>query len=222
MLEKSDNILNLAIALAQAQKEMGAALKDSENPYFKSNYADMKAIIDAVKEPLNNNGITFLQAVEGGHEHPTVETVLLHESGQYICIKTPIYCLKPNDPQAFGSGITYSKRYAIQALLGLPTKDDDAESAVGRGKKAKDKPTTKVTPQGKAKDIVEQAYFSFTTEHKDECLEHFVYSKEKFTEAIIKHFKALPTCKDSIKKILETIKPEEVMVDASQPKGETE
>ena len=220
MIERSENILSLAVALLKAQKEMGAALKNAENPYYKSRYSDFKAVIDTVKEPLNTNGISFLQAVEGDSENPTVETILLHESGQYFCIKTPIYCLKPNDPQAFGKGITYSKRYALQALLGLPSEDDDAESAMNRGDKAKS--TTKSTPQAQKKSnaIVEQAFFSFTTEQKDNCLEGFEYSKEKFVAAIIKHFKALPTRKDSIKKILETIKPEEVMDDI--PKGEAE
>lgn len=216
MIERSENILSLSVALSKAQKEMGAALKNAENPYYKSKYSDFKAVIDTVKEPLNKNGISFLQAVEGGPENPTVETILLHESGQYFCIKTPIYCLKPNDPQAFGKGITYSKRYALQALLGLPSEDDDAESAMNRDDKTKS--TTKSSPQAqkKANAIVEQAFFNFATEKKDECLEHFEYSKEKFTEAVIKHFKALPTRKDSIKKILETIKPEEVMVEIPQ------
>ena len=221
MIERSENILSLAVALSKAQKKMGAALKNAENPYYKSKYSDFKAVIDTIKEPLNENGISFLQAVEGSPENPTVETILLHESGQYFCIKTPIYCLKPNDPQAFGKGITYSKRYALQALLGLPSEDDDAEAAMNRD--GKTKPATKSAPQAQKKSnaIVEQAFFNYTTEKKDECLEHFEYSKEKFTEAIIKHFKALPTRKDSIKKIIETIKPEEVMVEI-QSKGAEE
>ena len=220
MIEKSENITNLAAALLKAQKEMGVALKNAENPYYKSKYSNFKAVIDTVKEPLTNNGIAFLQAVNGGPENPCVETLLLHESGQYLCTKTPIFCLKPNDPQAFGKGITYSKRYALQAFLGLPTEDDDAEAAMGRKDKAKKETPAKVTPQGKAKEIVEQAFFNFTTEHKDECLEHFEYSKEKFTAAIIKHFKALPNRKDSIQKILDTIKPEEVMVESPQKGAE--
>lgn len=218
MIEKSENITNLAAALLKAQKEMGSALKDSQNPYFKSDYANMAAIINAVKEPLNNNGITFLQAVNGDFEHePTVETMLLHESGQFLCSRTPVFCAKPKDPQAFGSGITYSKRYALQAILGLPTKDDDAEAAMGRNKKTQTAETkAKNTPQDKSKAIVEQAFFDFKTVHKDALAEGFGFSKEKFNEAIIKHFEHLPTNKASIKKILKDVKPEEVIIEVPE------
>lgn len=216
MIEKSENITNLAAALLKAQKEMGSALKDSQNPYFKSDYANMAAIINAVKEPLNNNGITFLQAVNGDFEHePTVETMLLHESGQFLCSRTPVFCAKPKDPQAFGSGITYSKRYALQAILGLPTKDDDAEAAMGRNKKNQKKNEAS-KPKEKQQEIVDQAFFDFTTVHKDALANGFVFNKEKFTEAIIKHFKHLPTNKASIKKILKDVKPEEIIVE-TQP-----
>lgn len=211
MIEKSENITNLAGALLKAQKQMGSALKDAENPYFKSNYADLKAVIDAIKEPLNANGITFLQAVNGsGEGNPVIETMLLHESGQYLCTKTPVFCAKPNNPQAFGSGVTYSKRYALQAFLGLPTKDDDGNAGSGeKSKSTKQKPTKQV----KQNEIVEQAFFNFETENKDAIIEGFGFSKEKFIEAIIKHFEHLPTNTASIKKILEKVKPEEVLVE---------
>ena len=136
MIEKSENITNLAAALLKAQKDMGTALKDATNPYFKSSYADLKAVIEAIKEPLNNNGVSFLQAVNGaGEGNPVVETMLLHESGQFLCTRTPVFCAKPNDPQAFGSGVTYSKRYALQAFLGLPTEDDDGDAGANKNQK---------------------------------------------------------------------------------------
>jgi len=111
MIEKSENITNLAAALLKAQKAIGIAIKNEKNPYFKSNYADLKAVIEAVKEPLNDNAISFLQAVNvrNGSELPVIETMLLHESGQYLNSVTPVFCSKPNDPQAFGSGVTYSE-----------------------------------------------------------------------------------------------------------------
>ena len=217
MIEKSENITNLATSLLKAQKAMGSALKDAENPYFKSNYADLKAVIDAIKEPLNDNGITFLQAVNGcGDGNPVIETMLLHESGQYLCTRTPIFCVKPDNPQAFGSGVTYSKRYALQAFLGLPTKDDDGNAGAGKNQKSTAQKETKTqeTLQGKSKEIVEQAFFNFSTENKDALADGFVFSKELFTEAIITHFKKLPTRKDSIKKIITTVKPIECTVEA--------
>jgi hypothetical protein len=69
-----------------------------------------------------------------------VETLLLHESGEWISCQTPIVCAKQNDPQAFGSAITYAKRYSLQAILGVPSEDDDGESAMERKKKGPTSP----------------------------------------------------------------------------------
>lgn len=210
MIERSDNITNLAAALLKAQKEMGTALKDSKNPYFKSSYADLKAVIDAIKEPLNNSGITFLQAVNGGGEgNPVIETMLLHESGQFLCTRTPIFCAKPNDPQAFGSGVTYSKRYALQAFMGLPTADDEGEAAKGRNNNAQKQTPT---PKEKQTEIVEMAFLAFEAKHNSILTEpdffHFEFDLEMFKTAIIKEFKKLPTNQASVPKIIKTIKPE--------------
>ena len=213
MIERSENITNLAAALLKAQKEMGAALKDAKNPYFKSTYADLKAVIEAIKDPLNNSGITFLQAVNGGGEGtPVIETMLLHESGQFLCTKTPVFCSKPNDPQAFGSGVTYSKRYALQAFMGLPTEDDDGNKGSGKT----DKPTTKQpAPKAKQAEIVEMAFLAFEAKHQsiltDESFLHFEFDLEMFKKAIIKEYKALPTNQASVPKILKTIKPEKCL-----------
>lgn len=127
-MHKSETIGKLAAALVKSQKEIEGAKKDSNNPFFKSKYANLETVIEAVKKPLNNHGITFLQIVtlEG------VETVLLHESGEFISGITPVIVAKPNDPQALGSAITYAKRYGLQAIVGLPSEDDDGESAMGR------------------------------------------------------------------------------------------
>ncbi len=141
-MEKTEQIIDLAKAIVKAQAVIQFATKDATNPYFKSNYADLTAVIDAVKKPLNDNGIAFLQAVNMDTDKPVVETILLHETGQYISSKTPVFCTKPNDPQALGSGITYSKRYALQAILGLPTEDDDGNAASKPDKKTETKALT--------------------------------------------------------------------------------
>ena len=222
MIEKSENITNLAAALLKAQKEMGTALKDSKNPYFKSSYADLKAVIEAIKEPLNNNGIRFLQAVNGaGEGMPVVETMLLHESGQFLCTRTPVFCAKPNDPQAFGSGVTYSKRYALQAFLGLPTEDDDGNKGSNKDSKTPNqKPDKSPVPKAKSNEIVDLAFLQFEAENqavlKEPDFLHFEFNKQSFEKAIIKHFKKLPTNQASIKKILTTVKPEEVLTEIPQ------
>ena len=138
-MKTSEKIDLISKALVAAQKEIKPAIKESKNPYFRSTYADLTAVVEAIKEPLNKHGISFLQLVHSG-ERDTVETVLLHESGQYISTETRVYCARPNDPQAFGSGITYTKRYALQAALGLPTEDDDGNSAADKTDNQEDRP----------------------------------------------------------------------------------
>jgi hypothetical protein len=127
-MNKSESIKNLAAALVKAQLAMGSAKKDSNNPFFKSKYADLAEVVSVVKEPLLKNGISFLQIVTADG----VETTLIHESGEFISGTTPVVVAKANDPQALGSAITYSRRYGLQAMLGIPAEDDDGEKAMGR------------------------------------------------------------------------------------------
>ena len=137
---KSETISKLAVALVKAQSQIEHAKKGSKNPYFKSNYADLTEVIETIKKPLNENGIVFLQIVDSNESGSAViETTLMHESGEFISGRTPVFCAKPNDPQALGSGITYSKRYGLQAICGLATEDDDGESAMGRNSNTKQK-----------------------------------------------------------------------------------
>lgn len=135
-MSKSENINELAKALCKAQAEMGGAVKDARNPFFKSSYADLTSIIKAIKEPFANNGLSYTQfpiTSEGG-KGVGVKTTLMHTSGQWIEEKFYLPLTK-SDPQAGGSAITYARRYALQSMAGIPTADDDAESAMLRGKK---------------------------------------------------------------------------------------
>lgn len=124
----------LAPALLAAQKSMGDAVKNSKNPFFKSSYADLNSIREAVIPALNANGITLLQPTHAGsiETGPYVETVLLHDSGEYLSSTTPITCAKQHDPQALGSAISYARRYGLQSLLSVGAVDDDGESAMQR------------------------------------------------------------------------------------------
>lgn len=122
----------LSQALVKAQKEMGAALKDSKNPYFKSSYANYNSVRDAVLPPLNNNGIVALQPIVYIDGRSFVKTVLLHESGEAMESLTEIVCAKANDPQAWGAASSYAKRYALQSFICVGAEDDDAESAMNR------------------------------------------------------------------------------------------
>ena len=142
----SESIKTIAPALLSAQREISAAVKDGKNPHFKHNYATLEAVIQAVKDPLNTQGIVFLQAIGNGDGGPHIETMLLHESGEFMATRTPVYCTKKDDPQAFGSGVTYAKRYALQSMCGLPSEDDDGNAAAGNDDK---KPAAKAPPKEK-------------------------------------------------------------------------
>ena len=134
-MKKSEQVDKLAAALCKAQAEMGGAVKDAKNPFFKSSYADLTSVIKAIKEPFANNGLSYSQfpvTSEGGGGVGVV-TVLLHSSGQWL--ESEFYLpLAKKDPQGGGSAITYARRYALQAMAGIPTADDDAEAAMMRGK----------------------------------------------------------------------------------------
>jgi hypothetical protein len=143
-MEKSESITKLMTALVKAQSDIKVAKKDSSNPFFKSKYADLSAIIDAIKEPLNKHGLVFMQIVDMIGDATVVKTILAHESGEYIGGNVPVIPVKEKDketgvlkevtPQAMGSAITYAKRYGLQAIVGVPAdEDDDGNAASGKG-----------------------------------------------------------------------------------------
>lgn len=128
-MNKSESISKLATALAQAQSEMGNAHKGSSNPFFKSKYADLNAIREAIMPSLLSNGISVLQPTVTIDGINYVETMLLHTSGEWISGITQIIFGKANDAQAQGSGISYARRYGLQSLVCIGADDDDANAA---------------------------------------------------------------------------------------------
>lgn len=133
-MNSSTKIESLAAALCKAQSEMGGAVKDSANPFFKSKYADLTSVIKAIKQPFADNGLSYTQFPVSSEHGVGVLTRLMHSSGEYIEHEYILPLVK-KDPQAAGSAITYARRYALQAMAGIPTADDDAESAMLRGDK---------------------------------------------------------------------------------------
>ncbi len=148
-MKTSASISKIIPALLKAQKAMGGAVKDSKNPYFKSNYADYGSVLEASKAPLNDNGILVLQPHTFHDGKNFVETVLSLED-QWVSSETEIVCAKPNDPQALGSAITYARRYGLQSFLSMPTEDDDGEKAMVRAPKALPSKTETATVAAKA------------------------------------------------------------------------
>lgn len=119
----------VAAALVKAQKEFGPALKSSTNPHFKSRYADLAACVEAVIDALNNNGIALTQRLSPCDDGVIVETVFVHESGEIInCGQLHVPASK-QDPQGYGSALTYARRYSLMAACGIAPEDDDANAA---------------------------------------------------------------------------------------------
>ena len=111
--------------LIAARKEMGSAKKTMTNPHFKSKYADLAAVIDAVKEPLEAHSLSFLQTIKDG----CVVTVILHEGGETLDLAPFPILATNNGPQGYASGTTYARRQSLSTALGVPQADDDANSA---------------------------------------------------------------------------------------------
>jgi hypothetical protein len=130
---KSSELINeLANALCNAQGQMGGAVKDSSNPFFKSKYADITSVIKAIKQPFSDNGLSYTQFPISNEHGVGVSTRLMHVSGQYLEMEYTLPTVK-KDPQSSGSAITYARRYALQSIAGIPVADDDAEAAMLRG-----------------------------------------------------------------------------------------
>lgn len=133
-MRTSENITNISAALLSAQKKIEAVKKGAVNPYFKSTYADLPSVMEACKKPLNDNGVVILQPIIGDF----VETRLIHaDSGEWMSSRTRIVCKTDNDPQAYGSAITYARRYGLQSMVFLSAEDDDGEGAMNRQTEAR-------------------------------------------------------------------------------------
>lgn len=132
---KSEQINELAAALAKAQGQIEGAKKSSSNPFFKSKYADLAECWNTCREALTANGISVIQMPEEINENGrlNITTMLAHSSGQYIS-STLTMTVTKLDPQAIGSAITYGRRYALAAMVGLAQEDDDGEKAMARPK----------------------------------------------------------------------------------------
>lgn len=127
-MEKSESIKELAAALNKAQAEMSGAKKGAKNPFFKSKYADLNSVVDAVRIPFCENGLSYSQFPIMQENKVGVETILMHESGEWISSVLMLPMTK-QDPQAAGSAITYARRYALQSIAGIPAEDDDGNAA---------------------------------------------------------------------------------------------
>lgn len=125
---KSESIGKLADALAKAQAEVTGAAKDSENPHFKSKYADLASVWDACRVALSKNGLAVVQLAESDGDRAVVVTVLTHASGEWMRGRIALRPMKA-DAQGIGSALTYGRRYGLAAMVGVAPEDDDGNAA---------------------------------------------------------------------------------------------
>ena len=132
-MERSESLVELTKALSKFQGEITSVKKTEVNPFFKSKYADLDAVWEMCRKPLSSNGFALVQMPVEIEGKLYLETLLIHTSGEYI---KGYLALNPKaiDPQSVGSAITYARRYAMSAMLGVSAdEDDDAEKAIARG-----------------------------------------------------------------------------------------
>jgi hypothetical protein len=127
-MNRSDTINKLSPALVKAQSEMAGAKKSVKNDFFKSKYANLEEVIAVAKEALSNHGLCFIQFPISGEGTAGVETIILHESGEFISNQFLLKCDKQT-AQGMGSAITYARRYGLQSACGIPSEDDDGNAA---------------------------------------------------------------------------------------------
>jgi hypothetical protein len=136
----------LHAAMARAFAEIEAATKDATNPHFKSKYADLSSVIEAIKPALVNNGLFVTQRCAPSDGGVTVDTYVHHKGGNDMFLGSLFVPANKQDAQGFGSALTYCKRYALQTAFVVPTEDDDGNAA---SRAANDRPTAGEAPPTK-------------------------------------------------------------------------
>ncbi len=145
-MNKSESIKSIAAALNAFQAGMRSIKEESENPFFKSKYADLPDIWKAIRPGLANNGLSVIQGGRVVNGEAVLVTTVMHVSGEWIEGEYPIVS-KDKTPQGLGSGNTYARRYALSGMLGLTTdQDDDGEGSMGRGSTSGGRETAPAQP----------------------------------------------------------------------------
>lgn len=162
-MESSLSLGALAKGLSAAQAKITGAKKDKKNPHTGSMYADLAGVWEACREPLTNNGLCVVQTTEPhGMEGVCVVTTLIHESGEWIRGRLFVPCVgqvrkdgrvMPIDAQTFGSALTYARRYALAAIVGVSPDDDDGEAAVRNSRERAEPPAKSPPANGDKVDV---------------------------------------------------------------------
>lgn len=183
---QSPDLNELATSLAKAQAEIEIAGRKETNPFFKSKYADLAELIKVSRPALTKNGLAVMQQILTDEDGMTwLHTILTHTSGQWIETRMRVVPTK-NDPQSFGSCVTYLRRYCYAALINIAVsdEDDDAEAAMYDQRQITAKGTalnTKYNPK-------ENSYETITKEQREE-MEYELEGYTDIAEMILDGFK---------------------------------
>lgn len=129
IVEMGAKTKGIADAFVAAQKEFGQVLKTANNPFFKSKYADLASVHDAVIDALHNHDIALLQKTHDCDTGVKIETIFMHVTGEQISGGLLFVPAQQQDPQKYGSALTYARRYSLLSAAGLPAEDDDGNKA---------------------------------------------------------------------------------------------
>lgn len=140
-MDKSESIKELALALAKAQGEFEGALKDTANPFFKSKYADLASCVAAIKPHIAKHGLSYIQISHDADKQVGIETIILHQSGEWLSSGVVRVPVSKEDAQGYGSAMTYARRYSLSSAFGIAPEDDDGNAAA----KAAPKPEQKTS-----------------------------------------------------------------------------
>jgi hypothetical protein len=172
-MKTSESINEIAAAMAKAQGDLHSAAKSSDNPFFKSKYADLAEVWDTIRQPFTKHGLSIIQPVSSAEGHLTISTRVMHQSGQWI-ESDPLIFPITQKVQDLGSCCTYLRRYSLAAMLGVTQEDDDgnaqaatASTKAEQPKSAKPKAPPKDNSEDRYQKAVTMALSATTTETLD-------------------------------------------------------
>jgi hypothetical protein len=156
-MNSSPEIKDLAAALSAAQGEIEGALRGNINPYFRSKYADLSSVWQAIRAPFAKHGLSIVQGLSSTDSGISCETVLLHASGQWVSSTLTIPADKLN-AHGYGSAATYARRFALMGMTGIAPVDDDGNAAAGVTA-----PQEAQQPNPWTSDMMQKANYAATT-----------------------------------------------------------
>ncbi len=155
-MRTSESIKNIAKAMAQFQAEVKNPANTADNPFFKSKYAPLNDVLNLVRPILTKHGLSVLQSPSGDGEHITVTTLITHESGEWIESDPLTLKAEKANAQGVGSAVTYARRYALSAMLGISSEDDDDGNYASSAKDKQNEQTDAQTSKTEEKATKEQ------------------------------------------------------------------